>query len=240
LWSYRPIDNTPAGTVWRNAADVLPEASLFRFEGIPLDGIPNQGIGSLSHWSDQFQCKLLYQEGGIYSQMDIAALAALDFQEPYMFAPHTGSSIAPVIMKTPKGSDFARACYETLSSEINAETIRSMHWNCSMNLIADTVRKFDLHRDEFLLSEEEYWDLGARNHGPFYDSVESVRGVRIIHWSNATNRENKDRPLRGSFYAKKLIQVGLIGWNDPRLRSPGLKRLSKNFIRKLRALVRAQ
>jgi len=238
LWSYKPLDNPPAGTVWRDAAEVLPEDTLFRFDGIPFNSIPNKGIGSLSHWSDQFQCKLLHQEGGIYSQMDIAALAPLDFESPYMFAPHGDSSIAPVIMKTPKGSEFAKACYETLSGAINAETIRSMHWDCSMQLIMDVVRKFDFNREEFLLSEEEYWDLGARKKGPFYDSVSRTDGFRIIHWSNATNREYKDRPIRGSFYAKVLERVGLIEPNDPRLQSPGFRRQSHNFVRRMKAFLR--
>lgn len=229
LWSYQPLENAPDGTVWRDAADVLPEASLFRFEGIPHPKLPNNGIGSLSHWSDQFQCKLLYQEGGIYSQMDVAVLAPLDFESSYVFAPHTAKTIAPVIMKTPKGSAFAKACYEKLSGEINAETIRSLDWQHSMRLIMDVVREFGLDRDELVLSWDEYLDLGTRKEGPFYDSRSRMDGFRVIHWSNATNHENKDRPLRGSFYAKILSQVGLIEPDDPRLQSLGFRRRMKNL-----------
>lgn len=238
LWSYAPIDNAPDGTVWRDAAKVLPEASIFQFDGIPFEGLPNAGKGSLSHWSDQFQCTLLHREGGIYSQMDIAVLAPLDFESPYIFAPHTDRSIAPVIMKTPKGSEFAKACYETLSAEINADTIRSMHWDCSMQTIMDVVREFELDDDRYLLSRQEYWDLGARKSGPFYDSESPGKTVRLIHWSNATNHEYKDRPIRGSYYAKILERTGLIERNDPALQAPSFRMRRTAALRRVKRLIR--
>ncbi|NBP71067.1 MAG: hypothetical protein EBU52_20305, partial [Cytophagia bacterium] len=62
LWSFDKINNAPNGTILRNAAEVLPEESIFTFQGAPVPGIPKGGIGSLSHWSDQFQLKVLYKE----------------------------------------------------------------------------------------------------------------------------------------------------------------------------------
>jgi hypothetical protein len=238
LWSYKPLENSPTGTVWRNAAEVLPESSLFKFDGIPLAGLPDGGKGSLSHWSDQFQCKMLHEHGGIYSQMDIAVFAPLDFESPYMFAPHTDRSIAPVVMKTPKGSDFAKTCYETLSSEINADTIHSKHWDCSMQKIMDVARKFDLNQSQYLLSKEEYWDLGTRKTGPFYNAEPPGKSVRVIHWSNATNREYKNRPIRGSFYARLLEKSGLLAASDPALQSPTFEiRLRHAMLRLKKVLV---
>jgi hypothetical protein len=237
LWSYAPLENTPEGTVWRDANEILPEKTIFRFEGIPNTLIPNGGIGSLSHWSDQFQCKLLHQEGGLYTQLDIAVFAPLDFESPYVFARHTDRSIAPVIMKVPQGSQFAKSCYETLSSEINAETIGSMHWVRSMQKIMDVAQELGVNRPEYFLTDDEYWDLGGRKRGPFYDSQQPKEGVRIMHWSNATNHLFKDRPIRGSFYAKLLESVGLIERNDPALQSPTFKSRQRNVIRSVKALV---
>jgi hypothetical protein len=232
LWSYVPLENVPEGTVMRDAAEVMPKDSVFRFEGIPNELIPNGGIGSLSHWSDQFQCKLLNQEGGLYTQMDIAIFAPLDFEAPYMFVRHKEDSIAPVIMKVPRDSKFSESCYQELSSAIDAESIKTMHWDGSMQLIMDVARKFELERPEYFVSDEEYWDLGSRKKGPFYDSRQPQEGIRIMHWSNATNHVYKDRPIRGSFYAKLLQEVGLIRRNDPALQWPSIRQMRRNLIRK--------
>ena len=64
LWSYDKPMGVPDGTILRNATEILPASSIFRYTGKPLRLIPNGGIGSLSHWSDQFQLRLLHQEGG--------------------------------------------------------------------------------------------------------------------------------------------------------------------------------
>ncbi|MCH2172903.1 hypothetical protein MK489_19170 [Myxococcota bacterium] len=237
LWSYGPLKNLPQGTVVRNAAEILPEESIFGFDGIPLDSIPSGGIGSLSHWSDQFQCKLLHQEGGIYSQMDVAVLAPMDFDTPYILAPHKDRSLAPVIMKAPKRSEFTKACYEHLSSKINAGSMNGMHWDYSMQLIMSVAKDFSLVHDDFVLSWDEYWDLGARHDGPFYDAEEPGPEVRIIHWSNATNRTFKDRPIRNSFYAQLLERMGLIEPDDPILQAPGLRRKARNSILSLKKML---
>ncbi|CAN5598692.1 hypothetical protein BH10PLA1_BH10PLA1_05790 [soil metagenome] len=88
LWGYETIENVPEGTILRNADEILPKKSIFRFTGTPLSIIPNGGIGSMSHWSDQFQIKLLHQEGGLYTQLDVAFLQPLNFTSPYAFIPH--------------------------------------------------------------------------------------------------------------------------------------------------------
>lgn len=234
LWSYSPPKNLPEGTIWRDAATVLPQSSIFAFNGIPHPDIPNGGKGSLSHWSDQFQCKLLYQEGGIYSQLDIAVLGPLDFEQPYAFAPQDDESLAAALMKVPKGSPFALACYETLSREITAESLRSLDWGCSMNLIMQVARKFQLNNKRYVLSKREYWDLGSRYSGPFYEDHHPPSDVRIIHWSNATNREYKDRPIRGSFYAQILERVGLIEVDDPVLSQPNWRFRREQRLRHLK------
>lgn len=93
LWCYDRIKNVPKDTVIRDASDILPKNSIFSFQGQPLPYIPNGGIGSLSHWSDQFQMKLLNIEGGIYTQLDVAYLWPLDFTQEYMFVNHMEKSL---------------------------------------------------------------------------------------------------------------------------------------------------
>ena len=55
LWSYDKVDNVPEGTVLEDASQVMPKESIFQYKGKPLACLANGGIGSLSHWSDQFQ-----------------------------------------------------------------------------------------------------------------------------------------------------------------------------------------
>jgi len=137
LWGYQEIQNVPSGVVLRNAEEILPKDTIFKYAGIPLNIIPNGGIGSLSHWSDRFQMRLLELEGGIYIQLDVATLRPLNFTNEFAFVPHMPypggrGGVAAFLMKCPKGSKFPAETYKELASTIDGETIKTMDWDCSM------------------------------------------------------------------------------------------------------------
>src|SRR5262245_58988015 len=79
LWSYDHTQTAaaPPGVVKRDAREIMPESSLFRFQS-ERGFAPGKGKGSLSHWSDQFQVALLYRHGGWYSQLDLSCLKVPD------------------------------------------------------------------------------------------------------------------------------------------------------------------
>lgn len=214
LWCYNSVANVPSGTVIRDASDILPKNSIFSFQGETLPYIPNGGKGSLSHWSDQFQVKLLNIEGGIYTQLDVAYLHPLDFTQQYMFVSHVPRSLSTFLMKCPKGSPFTIEAYKELSMKINQLTIPYHHWDCSMNLLMDVlVNNTNVTTKicpECFLNKQHYLDLGCKRDGPFFQPFAAPDELIAIHWSNATVNVYKNHPLPNSFYEYLLKFVNLI------------------------------
>ena len=210
LWSYENIQNVPPGTILRDAREILPYESVFSFQGKPLPLIPRGGIGSLSHWSDQFQLGVLYKEGGIYLQLDVACLRPLDFKEEYAFVAHQGKDLAAFLMKCPKGAKFCEITRQVLCSRINAQTISGMHWDISMKTMGAALNYIIPDCSKYFIPPENVMDLGCRKSGPFFDATEPLKDQYIIHWSNATVNELKNNPIPGSFYHKLLKEVNLI------------------------------
>lgn len=63
LFTYRDYDNLPAGTRARDARDILPEEAVFRHDN-----------GSLAPFADWFRNEFLAQEGGYWTDLDVACL----------------------------------------------------------------------------------------------------------------------------------------------------------------------
>lgn len=212
LWCYGNIENVPIGTILRDAREILPQDSIFRFIGKPpLKGIPNNGIGSLSHWSDQFQLKLLYKYGGIYLQLDVACLRPLDFKQEYTFASNGGTdSLAAFLMKCPVNSHFTDLAYQKLVKSVNPSTMHRLPWGASMNIMGNVLKRSMQNPQDYFLSQKYFLDLGMRSNGPFFESTPLPEDVYIIHWSNATIHKHKNTPIHGSIYHQLLLSVGLL------------------------------
>jgi hypothetical protein len=72
LFSYEPIPNLPAGTIWEDARAILPEPAAFMHSPPAAHGRP--GI-----FSNLFRYQLLLQRGGIWSGCDSVCLKPLTF-----------------------------------------------------------------------------------------------------------------------------------------------------------------
>jgi len=203
LWSYDSIANVPHGVIARDASLIMPRSSIFEYRGKPLNVIPNGGIGSFAHWSDIFQVNLLYKEGGIYSQMDVAYLKQLNFKQPYVFAslwPYLWpNSIQTFLMKAPKGSLFCKECAEELEKLVVPNNMPSLDWFSTLRVITQIAQKHKLIK--YSLSRIYINDLGGQRKGTHFYEDRALRPmVYIIHWSNATHFDEKDNPIPGSLY----------------------------------------
>jgi len=213
LWSYAVIENTPEGVVNRDAGDILPSSSMFRYDGEPLDCLPNGGKGSLSHWSDQFQLKLLDKYGGIYTQMDVSHLTPLCFKNSVAMPVWKGEDtcVAPYIMKCPAGEGFTKRAYEKTSKVIHKDTLwNGIDWNISMRLMGEALEQTYGNIEECSIDLSTAWDLGCRDNGPFFEDMEIPDDITTIHWSNATVNKRKDDPIVGSTYWRLLKKMKLI------------------------------
>ena len=215
LWTYEDTKNIPSGVIVRNAAEILSKESIFRYTGIPFVGLKDGGLGSLSHWSDQFQFKLLYKEGGIYTQLDVAYFKPLDFECEYLFVPLRKHGILPFLMKGPKNSPVFSDCYDRLNKEINKDTISNHRWGCSMCIASMVIENtHGITKEKFpnyFLDKTAFQDMGTKDKGPFYTDRGNVSPkLTALHWSNATIHELKNNPIKGSMYHRLLKEAELI------------------------------
>lgn len=211
LWSYEKIKNVPDKVVERNAEEILPKTSIFTYQGTPFDLLANKGIGSLSHWSDQFQLKLLYMHGGIYTQLDVSCLRPWDFKEPIKIIFHEiNDLVIPSVMKFPKEDPFLKEAYSILSENINSETSKKIYWSYSMKLMGLLCKKHSHITKESIITS--YIDIGGQvnENSIFYKNTTISDKILFIHWSNATHANMKNNPIKNSVYYNLLKSVGLI------------------------------
>lgn len=217
LWTYGDVTGIPDGVVVSDASQILPESSMFRYNGLPVDCLPNGGKGSLSHWSDQFQLKLLDELGGVYTQMDVAYLKPISFERAYAMPVWVGklTSVAPYVMKCPRKGKFTSRAYEKTSRLLHSDTVwDGIKWGSSMEIMGKTLLEV-AHEDsqpieDYMVDLSTVWDLGCKAYGPFFENLGIPADVSVIHWSNATVNKHKNNPIPDSTYFQLLKKVALI------------------------------
>ncbi len=203
LWSYDEIENVPDGVVRRDASEILPRDSIFTFQG-SQPGLENDGKGSVSHWSDQFQLTLLQKYGGWYSQLDVACLKLPARCDYYFARHHEPPIINTYIMRVPKNAPLLDACLAELRAKINKSTSTSFHWFDSMRIIGSHV-----HTELPQFISRNTHECGCPT---FTDTAKKLkRRIEFLHWCNAlcvTVRNGPGRP--DSLYYKLLKQENLL------------------------------
>lgn len=75
LFTYGPVKGVPDGVVLREAAAILPEASIFRYKH-------SNSVAGFANW---FRYKMLFEEGGIWVDTDVICLKRFDFSAELVF-----------------------------------------------------------------------------------------------------------------------------------------------------------
>jgi hypothetical protein len=114
---YGEIAGVPAGTIRRDAREVLPESEVFTYAA-------GFGKGSPSAFSNYFRYKRLLDAGGMWCDIDIVCLQPFEFaaNAPYAIAterrhvlepaPGAAAKLNPCLLQAPAGSAVMRECYE--------------------------------------------------------------------------------------------------------------------------------
>ncbi len=204
IWLYDECSGIPSDVIIKDASLIMPKESIFQYNGIPNPAIHNGGIGSYSFWSDQFQMRLLYSEGGIYSQLDVMMISPMEFKMDTLFT-HDGLTAQTCFMKLPKGSPYALAISELLEKTVNSVTMPRLQWTDSMMCIDSIIEQN--HLEAYILSER-YYQNGIHHHA----LAPNTDKIKIIHWCNSMLRINKDEVYKGSLYEQLLGECGLEGF----------------------------
>lgn len=200
LWLYDDCLDVPNGVVKRDAGTIMARDTIFRYHGRPSALLENGGIGSLGHWSDQFQMKLLYEVGGVYTQLDVFLLGPLDFSAPYIFTADE-SCFQSCFMKCPQGSSFAIDTFEALQKAVNPDTMKDLKWVDSMAVMGNSVKSHNLER--YILP------MSIFQNGHDFEAPRTSKTVKLVHFWNSMIKSQKEFPKVGSLYADLLIDAGL-------------------------------
>lgn len=204
LWVQDGFDRStvPSGVRVRTVPDDAVDP--VGFAGIPHPGIPNGGIGSLAHWSDYFSALVLSVHGGLWVQLDVAALEPIHATE-HCFTSWSGG-YSPCVWSAPVGSEFVRAWGAFVEDGARTQWA-GQDWHDCMHAINRLLQHTrTLHG---VLCGPEYFDCGGRAESPFNRPLHDPR-IKLIHWSNATHGQSKEQPVAGSFYRALCEREGLI------------------------------
>jgi Glycosyltransferase sugar-binding region containing DXD motif/Alpha 1,4-glycosyltransferase conserved region len=97
LYVYDEPKNVPAGTVVRDASEILPASRIFQYKHFP----------TYAGFANFFRYKLLLERGGWWADTDTICLKPFDFLRPHVFATEICNGrevVTSGIIKAPKGS----------------------------------------------------------------------------------------------------------------------------------------
>lgn len=98
LYTYGKIHNLPAGTILKDANQIIPESDVF-----------TQHNGSYAAFSDWFRWKLLVIMGNFWVDTDVVCLKPFDFEEnELIFGFQGGQYLGSAVLGFPKGHEACK------------------------------------------------------------------------------------------------------------------------------------
>lgn len=151
LWIYSPIENIPEQVVVCDANEILTSKHIFRYNHTNQFG---HGKGSLAGFSDIFRYKLLYEKGGIWVDMDITCLKAIDIAGEYIFRYHGKEGVVGNFIKCPPKSAVMKYCYEKAVKLVNAD---NTDWMLPLRILREGIYSYNLQNFIYNISNEDSW-----------------------------------------------------------------------------------
>lgn len=134
LYAYNDLANVPAGTVLKDANEILPSSAIFQYKNRP----------SYAGFADVFRFKLLHERGGWWADSDVVCLRPFDFPEEYVVNSelNSGQQVTSCqVIKAPAGSDAI--AYARRVCEVKEPS--KIRWGeIGPKLMAEVVKKYDL------------------------------------------------------------------------------------------------
>jgi mannosyltransferase OCH1-like enzyme len=137
LYVYDAVENIPAGTIVKDANEILPAACIFQYKCSP----------SYAGFANSFRYKLLLERGGWWADTDTICLKPFDFPDEYVFSSqidHRGKEVVNNgMIKAPVGSSAMAYAWAACQKKNPARLV----WGeTGPKLMSKVVRKFSLKR----------------------------------------------------------------------------------------------
>jgi len=190
LYVYDEVKNVPAGTVIKDANEILPASRIFQYKH----------QASYAGFANFFRYKLLLERGGWWIDTDVVCLRHLDFADDYVFSSELDQErevISSGIIKAPAGSEVMAYAWQVCEKkdpqqlmwgETGPRLVTEAVKMCSLEYYAKPPRVFSplrfsewhkvLNRDaEGLLHEDSYaihlwnemWRAAGQDKNASYD-----------------------------------------------------------------------
>lgn len=186
LYTYEPVENAPAGTVFRPAAEILEASRIFQYKQFP----------SYAGFANLFRYKLLSSRGGWWVDTDVVCLGPFDFDAPYVFASEPsreGSVPSNAVLKVPAGSTVMARNWEVCAAHPDPAGVA---WGeLGPKLMARSIEELGLQR--YLQAAEVFCPVPWDKSEAFLDPAgawifgESTRAVHL--WNEMWRRAGRSR-----------------------------------------------
>jgi mannosyltransferase OCH1-like enzyme len=196
LYVYDDVKNVPAGTVLRDASEILPSSRIFQYRGQP----------SYAGFSNFFRCKLLLERGGWWVDSDVVCLKPFDFADDYVFAAESDDRqdvATNCVMKVPAGSPAMAHAWEVCQSKNPEDLV----WGVTgPMLLRETIRAFALEqyqRPHQTFCPVHYWNWFHVLESEHRSLVADERSYAIHLWNEMWRQSTHDkngRPPKGSYF----------------------------------------
>jgi hypothetical protein len=104
-------------------------------------------------------------------------------------------------MRVPEGSAFA-IDVATKLRDMLADGMAGRDWHEAMLVIHAGLQRHGINYHTL----PSYFDCGGVEVSPYTHAIKAD----VIHWSNATHNQSKERPVKGSEYARLCKECELI------------------------------
>lgn len=174
LYTYHLQIKVPENTIVLNANHIIPKNDVFQYKNTNQYG---HGKGSYAGFSDIFRYKLLYENGGWWTDMDITCLKRLPEKE-YVFRSNKSiqKAIGNVIF-CPQKSELMRLCYEKSIVQIQEDNI---DWNRPIEILNESIQELELQKFIIDISNPDSWPLV----GNLMNQISVPKDFYCIHWMN--------------------------------------------------------
>jgi len=136
LYVYDEVRNIPAGTVVKDANEILPSSKIFQYKQTP----------SYAGFANFFRYKLLLERGGWWSDTDTICLKPFDFPEQHVFATEMCRGLEVIssgVIKAPVGSEAMGHAWEVCQTKNPEQLI----WGeTGPRLTAEVVSRYSLEQ----------------------------------------------------------------------------------------------
>jgi len=142
LYVYGDVKNIPRECIIKNANEIIPESQIFYYS----DKQAISGKKVVTGFSNTFRYKLLYDKGGIWTDMDMICLKPITFTEPFVFSSeYSPTQQAQVVnvgfIKCPQGSSVVKYCYDVCQKK---DTTKIVWGEIGPRLFGESVKKYNL------------------------------------------------------------------------------------------------